>query len=154
MNYWLMKSEPDTYGIHHLESEGTNMWEGCRNFTVRNYIKEEMQVGDMAFFYHSNIAPVGVVGVMEIVSEPYPDPTQFDPDSHYYDPTSRKEKPKWYVRDVRYVETFPRCVTLHEMKAHPDLTEMQVCRKGQRLSIMRVTPEEWKIVTDLARQPA
>ena len=86
MGYWLMKSEPDTYGIADLEKEGVNMWEGCRNYVVRNYFRDAMQVGDLAFFYHSNAKPSGIVGTMQIVSEPYPDPTQFDPKSHYYDP--------------------------------------------------------------------
>lgn len=154
MAYWLMKSEPDVYGIHHLEAEGVNMWEGCRNFVVRNYLKDEMQIGDLAFFHHSNIPPVGIVGVMEIVSESYPDPTQFDPNSKYYDATSKPERPKWYVRDVRFVERFQRCVTLAEIKAHPVLSGMQVARKGQRLSIMRVEPNEWEIVMKLKDEPA
>jgi predicted RNA-binding protein with PUA-like domain len=146
MAYWLMKSEPDTYGIDDLQREGVNMWEGCRNWTVRNYIWEEMKVGDQAFFYHSNIAPIGIVGTMEIVSEPYPDPTQFDPESDYYDPKSREEKPRWYVRDVKFLRKFNRCVTLAELKETPGLEAMLVVKRGQRLSVMPVTEGEWNIV--------
>lgn len=154
MAYWLMKSEPDVYGIHHLQAEGTNMWEGCRNFVVRNYIRDEMRIGDRALFYHSNVAPIGAVGVMEIVSEAYPDPTQFDPSSKYYDPTSKADKPKWYVRDVRYVETFPRVVTLAQIKEHPILSLSPVGRKGNRLSISRVSDEEWAVFLDLGHRVA
>lgn len=153
MAYWLMKSEPDVYGIHHLETEGVNMWEGCRNFTVRNYLKDEMSIGDLAFFYHSNIPPVGIVGVMKIVSEAYPDPTQFDPESKYYDAKSNPERPRWYVRDVEFVERFPRVVTLAEIKAHPVLSESAVARRGNRLSITKVTPKEWEAVMALKSVP-
>lgn len=153
--YWLMKSEPDVYGIDHLEKSGKpDMWEGCRNYTVRNFLRDEMKDGDMAFFYHSNIAPVGVVGTMRIVGEPYPDPTQWDPNSHYYDPKSPKDNPRWFVRDVVFVEKFPRCVTLAELKEHPGLAEMLVVRKGQRLSVLPVTAEEWEIVNRLAKSGA
>lgn len=150
MAHWLMKSEPDTYSIDDLiAANGPAMWEGCRNFTVRNFFRNDMQIGDMAFFYHSNIAPIGIVGTMEIVSEPYPDPTQFDPKSDYYDPTSRQEKPKWYLRDVVFREKFTRCVTLAELKTIPGLEQMLVVRKGQRLSVMPVTEAEWNVVMSL-----
>src|SRR3954452_4967114 len=119
MGYWLMKSEPDTYGIDDLEREGVNMWEGCRNYTVRNFFRNEMKIGDKAFFYHSNIPPIGIVGTMEIVSEPYPDPTQFDPNSHYFDPKSSKEKPRWVLRDVKFLSKFKRTVTLAELRTIP-----------------------------------
>ena len=155
MRYWLMKSEPDTYGIDDLEKAGRPaMWEGCRNFTVRRYFKEEMSDGDLAFFYHSNVPPIGVVGTMRIVGEPYPDPTQFDPKSPYYAPKSKPEKPIWYLRDVEFISKFPRVVTLAELKAHPDLQSMLVVRKCQRLSVLPVEEEEWRIVNDLAKKPA
>lgn len=145
-----MKSEPDTYSIDDLiAANGPAMWEGCRNFTVRNFFRNDMQIGDMAFFYHSNIAPVGIVGTMEIVSEAYPDPTQFDPKSDYYDASSREEKPKWYLRDVVFREKFARCITLAELKANPELATMLVVRKGQRLSVMPVTEAEWNVVMAL-----
>jgi predicted RNA-binding protein with PUA-like domain len=146
-----MKSEPDTYGIDHLEREKTNMWEGCRSYTVRNFIRDDMKIGDLAFFYHSNAQPSGVVGIMKIISEAYPDPTQFDSKSHYYDPKSKIEEPRWLVRDVEFVEKFPRCVSLAELKANPDLADMLVVRKGQRLSILPVTDREWEIVLKMAK---
>jgi predicted RNA-binding protein with PUA-like domain len=146
---WLLKSEPDTYGIDDLEREGVNMWEGCRNFTVRRFFREEMKVGERAFFYHSNIPPIGIVGTMEIASEPYPDPTQFDPKSDYYDPKSKKEKPIWYLRDVKFLSKFKRTVTLAELREVPGLEEMLLLRKGQRLSVMPVTDKEWNIIMAL-----
>jgi predicted RNA-binding protein with PUA-like domain len=151
MRYWLMKSEPSCYGIEDLEREGTNMWEGCRNYLVRNYFRDEMEIGDKALFYHSNANPTGVVGIMEIVSEAYADPTQFDPSSEYYDAKSTTENPRWLVRDVRFVRRLPRCVTLKELKETPGLDQMAVCQKGQRLSVLRVTEAEWKIVMELSK---
>lgn len=150
MAYWLMKSEPDVYGIDHLEKEGVNMWEGCRNYTVRNFIRDEMKIGDLAFFHHSNSNPSGIIGTMEIVSDPYPDPTQWDPESHYYDPKSPKDNPRWFVRDVKFRSKFPRIISLAELKEVKGLEEMLVIRKGQRLSIMPVTKKEWDIVNKLA----
>lgn len=145
-----MKSEPDTYSIDDLrKAGGPAMWEGCRNYTVRNFFRDEMKIGDKAFFYHSNIPPVGIVGTMEIVSEPYPDPTQFDPDSEYYDPKSKKEAPRWLLRDVLFKEKYKRCVTLAELKENPALESMLVVRKGQRLSVMPVTEQEWQIIENL-----
>ncbi len=144
-----MKSEPDTYGIDDLEREGTNMWEGCRNYTVRNFFRDSMQIGDLAFFHHSNVDPAGIVGVMEIVSEAYPDPTQFDPKSHYYDPKSPKDAPRWLLRDVKFVSKFKRTVSLAEMRETPGLEDMWVTRKGQRLSVMPVTEAEWNIIMGL-----
>ncbi len=141
-----MKSEPETYGIDDLKREGVNMWEGCRNYTVRNYFRDEMKIGDKAFFYHSNSDPSGIIGIMEIVSDSYPDPTQFDPNSHYFDPKSPKDNPRWLVRDVKYVSTFKRVVSLAELRTIPGLENMLVIRKGQRLSVLPVTPEEWAIV--------
>ncbi len=149
MNYWLMKSEPDTYGIDDLEREGVNMWEGCRNYTVRRYFRDEMQIGDLAFFYHSNCDPPGIVGTMEIVSEPYPDPTQFDPSSHYYDAKSPKDDPRWVLRDVKFRSRLKRMVSLGEMRTIPGLEEMLLLRKGQRLSVLPVTEKEWKIILDV-----
>ncbi len=152
MAYWLMKSEPDVYGIDHLEKEGVNMWEGCRNYTVRNFIRDEMKIGDLAFFHHSNSDPSGIVGTMELVSDPYPDPTQWDPTSHYYDPKSPKDNPRWFVRDMKYRSKFGRTISLAELRETPGLEEMLVIRKGQRLSVMPVTKKEWDIVNKLAEK--
>jgi len=145
-----MKSEPDTYSIDDLiAAGGPAMWEGCRNWTVRNYFRDGMTPGDMAFFYHSNIPPIGIIGTMEIVGPAYPDPTQFDPKSHYYDPKSNPERPRWLLRDVVFKEKFLRTITLQELKEMPGLEKSAVTQKGQRLSVMPVTPEEWEIINSL-----
>lgn len=152
MNYWLMKSEPDVYSIDDLKKVGKPaMWEGCRNYTVRNFFRDSMAVGDMAFFYHSNADPSGIVGTMKIVSDAYPDPTQFDPESEYFDPKSPRENPRWLLRDVEFVSKFERVITLSELRETAGLEEMLVIRRGQRLSVMPVTKNEWDIVMNLAR---
>ena len=150
MNHWLMKSEPESYSIDDLfRAGGPAMWEGCRNYVVRNYFRDTMSIGDLAFFYHSNANPSGIVGTMRIVSAPYPDPTQFDSASHYYDPKSPRENPRWVLRDVEFVSKFKRVVSLAELRETPGLEEMQVIRKGQRLSVLPVTESEWRIVMAL-----
>ncbi len=150
MRYWLMKSEPNCYSIDDLQRDGVNMWEGCRNYTVRNFIRDQMSIGDRAFFYHSVVDPIGIVGIMEIASEAYPDPTQFDPSSEYHDPKSTKESPRWYVRDVKFNQKLPACITLKQLQATPGLEGMSVCQKGQRLSVMPVAEDEWRIVVELS----
>jgi len=148
-----MKSEPDTYSIDDLAAAGKPaMWEGCRNWTVRGFFRDSMKPGDKAFFYHSNIAPIGIIGTMEIVGDAYPDPTQFDPTSHYYDPKSKPESPRWVLRDVLFLKKYPRTITLDELRRTPGLEQMWVVRKGQRLSVMPVTEAEWDIVEALAYQ--
>jgi predicted RNA-binding protein with PUA-like domain len=150
---WLMKSEPDCYSIDDLKAAGKpQMWEGCRNYTVRNYFRDSMVVGDKAFFYHSSTGEVGIVGIMDIVSEAYPDPTQFDPNSDYFDPKSPRDNPRWLVRDVLFRSKYPRTISLPELRSVPGLEQMQVLRKGQRLSVLPVTEDEWKIVEALASQ--
>ena len=119
MNYWLMKSEPDCYSIDDLAAKSPAMWEGCRNYTVRNYFRDSMSPGDLAFFYNSNSNPAGIIGVMEIVSEAYPDPTQFDPNSTYFDPKSPKDNPRWVLRDVSFREKFKRVISLAELRTIP-----------------------------------
>jgi len=149
MKYWLMKSEPDCYSIDDLAAKSPAMWEGCRNYTVRNFFRDYMSIGDYAFFYHSNADPSGIVGVMEIVSEAYPDPTQFDPTSDYYDSKSTLENPRWLLRDVAFRSKFSRVVPLAELRDTPGLESMEVVRRGQRLSVMPVTEAEWHIVLSL-----
>jgi len=149
MKYWLMKSEPDVYSLDDLAAKSPAMWEGCRNYTVRNFFRDQMSVGDLAFFHNSNSDPSGIAGVMKIVSEAYPDPTQFDPNSHYFDPKSPADAPRWLLRDVSFVEKFQRVVSLAELRSTPGLEDMMVVRKGQRLSVMPVTPEEWEVVNAL-----
>ncbi len=149
--YWLMKSEPDVYGIDELIAKGgPDIWEGCRSYQVRNTMRDDMKAGDLAFFHHSNAKPSGIVGVMRIVREAYPDPTQFDPASKYFDPKSPSENPRWLAVDVEHGEKFSRCISLAELREEPALAEMQVLRKGQRLSVLPVTEEEWQAVMQMA----
>lgn len=150
MRYWLMKSEPDTYSVDDLAKEKQGMWEGCRNYTVRNFMRDQMAPGDQAFFYHSSAKEIGIVGIMELVSSGYPDPTQFDPKSEYFDPKSPKDAPRWLAVDVRLVAKFSQVVPLSALKADPVTSGMQVCMRGQRLSVQPVTSEEWKAVLRLA----
>lgn len=126
------------------------MWEGCRNYTVRNFFRDSMSIGDLAFFYHSNSDPSGIVGIMEVVSDAYPDPTQFDPKSKYYDPKSPAENPRWLLRDMLFKEKFKETISLARLRETPGLEDMQVNRKGQRLSVLPVTQDEWNIVLGLA----
>jgi predicted RNA-binding protein with PUA-like domain len=149
MAYWLMKSEPDCYGIDDLERDGTNMWEGCRNYTVRNFMRDKMAKGDKAFFYHSSVQPAGIAGEMGIAGPGYPDPTQFDPKSEYYDPKAKKEDPRWFVVDVKFGRKYHSILQLSDLRAAPGLENMAVLQRGQRLSVMPVTEEEWTIVQKL-----
>ena len=149
MAYWLMKSEPDAYSIDDLKRDRREPWDGIRNYQARNMIRDDMRVGDKAFFYHSNCKEPGVVGIMRIASKAYADPTQFDPDSKYYDAKSDPDKPRWLLRDVTYSKKLKRTITLAEIKAHPGLDDMILTRKGNRLSIMPVSDEHWDIILGL-----
>ena len=149
MAYWLMKSEPDAYSIDDLERDGREMWDGIRNYQARNMMRDDMRVGDEAFFYHSACKEPAAVGIMRIASEPYPDPTQFDPDSKYYDPKSNTDDPRWRHVDVQFVRKFSRPVTLKELRAHPGLDGMVLLRRGNRLSIMPVEKQHWDLILDL-----
>lgn len=149
MAYWLMKSEPDAYSIDDLERDGTEPWDGIRNYQVRNMIRDDMQVGDEALFYHSSCKVPGVVGVMRIVSEAYPDPTQFDANSKYFDARSNPDEPRWLLRDVEFIRKLSRPITLKELKAHPDLAEFQLNKRGNRLSIFPVGKAEWDLILSL-----
>ena len=133
-----MKSEPDAYSIDDLERDGREMWDGIRNYQARNMMRDDMQVGDEAFFYHSACKEPAIVGVMRIASEPYPDPTQFDPESKYYDPKSNEEEPRWCLVDVEFVRKLSRPLTLAELRSDPALEDMILLRRGNRLSIMPV----------------
>jgi predicted RNA-binding protein with PUA-like domain len=152
MAYWLMKSEPDAYSIDDLKRDGSTYWDGIRNYQVRNMIRDDMKIGDEAIFYHSNCKPPAAVGVMRIASEAYPDPTQFDQDSAYYDAGSDPDDPRWLVRDVEYVRHLPRTVSLQEMKAHPGLEGFQLLKRGNRLSIVPVSEAQWSLIMRLAEE--
>lgn len=153
--YWLMKSEPDVYSIDDLEQESdqTEHWEGVRNYQARNMMRDQMKLGDKAFFYQSNCKEPGIVGIMEVCREGYPDHTAFDPDAKYYDPKSDPDNPRWHMVDVRFVRKLKRNITLTELKQHPVLEEMPLVRRGNRLSIMPVTAEQWDYILGLEDQP-
>lgn len=137
MNYWLMKSEPNVYGIKDLERDKQTLWDGVRNYQARNFLRE-MQSGDLAFFYHSNTEPPGIVGLMQIVQVGINDPTQFDPSSMYYDPKSTADNPRWQTVIVKYMQRFPTLVSLESLRQTFTPDELWVVRPGNRLSVMPV----------------
>ena len=145
MNYWLMKSEPDEASILDLQKAGTLPWTGVRNYQARNFMRDEMRLGDGVLFYHSSCPEPGIAGIAEVCSAAYPDATQFDPASHYYDPKSKPESPRWTHVDVRWRET-TRLLSLKEMREAPELASMRVLERGSRLSITPVTTIEWQAV--------
>jgi predicted RNA-binding protein with PUA-like domain len=149
MRHWLIKSEPDVFGIDHLAKAKREPWSGVRNYQARNYMRDDMKPGDLAIFYHSSTTPPGAVGVAKVACEPYPDPTQFDPKSEYYDPKSTKENPRWMLVDFEFVTKFPTEVTLQQMKEDPTLEGMVVLQKGTRLSITPVEAKHFKRVCKL-----
>ncbi|RYD23847.1 MAG: EVE domain-containing protein [Verrucomicrobiaceae bacterium] len=150
MQYWLIKSEPDVFGIDHLEKVKQEPWSGVRNYQARNSMWKDMKPGDLALFYHSNAKPPGVAGIAKVAGDAYPDPTQFDKKSEYYDPKATPENPRWWLRDFEYVSTFKDMLTLEAMKADPVLSEMAVCQKGTRLSITPVEALHYKRAVKLA----
>ena len=155
MHYWLMKSEPDEFSIDDLAAAParTTPWYGVRNFQARNFMRNEMSVGDGVFFYHSSCPQPGIAGLAEVASAAYPDASQFDPASPYHDAKSRRERPRWYNVDVRLVKK-TRLISLAELRAQAPLAEMRVLRRGNRLSITPVVPHEWRyIVTRLMKEP-
>jgi len=137
MAHWLMKSEPDVYGIHHLQQEGTTLWDGIRNYQARNFMRS-MAIGDRAFFYHSNAKPPGIVGMMEVIETGLTDPSQFDPASKYFDPKSKAQAPRWDCVRLRYVGTFAELLSLDQLREQFSVEELAVVRQGNRLSILPV----------------
>lgn len=144
MKYWLMKSEPSEFAIDDLQQKRREMWDGIRNYQVRNMLRDEMRVGDMALFYHSNAAAeTGVVGTMKVVKGAYPDPTQFDTKSAHYDPKSDPAQPRWVCVDVQFVKKFARLVSLAEIRKKKTLGTMPLVQKGNRLSVMPLTKRQY-----------
>ncbi|NOS73734.1 MAG: EVE domain-containing protein [Methyloglobulus sp.] len=141
MNYWLMKSEPESFSIDDLKNRPnqTEHWDGVRNYQARNMMRDEMKLGDQVFFYHSNCAEPGIVGIMEVIREGYPDFLAFDPKSN-------PEKPTWMMVDVKYVRTLSRTITLTELKQKQELSDLALVRRGNRLSIMPVSKQQWDFI--------
>jgi predicted RNA-binding protein with PUA-like domain len=151
MNYWLMKSEPSAFSIDDLQQmpQQTEHWDGVRNYQARNMMRDQMRVGDQLFFYHSNCKLPGIVGLMEVVRESYPDHTAFDPQDKHFDPKSDPANPRWFMVDVKYLRHTRRLIPLAELKKQGELENMPLLRKGNRLSIMPVGQEEWQYILRL-----
>ena len=152
MKYWLMKSEPDVYGIDHLRAEKrkTDYWDGIRNYQARNFMRDEMKKGDLAFFYHSNCEEPAIVGLMEIVREGYPDHTAFLANEKYFDAKSDPDNPRWFMVDVRFKKKFKKSVFLKALKGERSLAQMRLVQRGNRLSILPVVAKEWKHILKMA----
>ena len=149
--YWLLKSEPDSFSIDDLETVVVTAWDGVRNFQARNYLRAQRK-GDRVLFYHSSCAEPGVVGIAEIAGEAYPDDSAFDPADKHFDPKSDPAEPTWYVTDVKFVRRLPRVVTLHELQGRPELDGLMLIRKGNRLSVLPVSKEHFDFIVKQANR--
>ena len=147
-NYWLMKSEPNELSIYDLEKINTVEWFGIRNYQARNFMIKEMQIGDLGFFWHSSCKNPGIYGIIEICSKSHPDSTQFIVDHKYYEPKSSPEKPLWLCVDVKF-KSISNYISIKQLRKIPELSEMQVLKKGNRLSITKVSSSEWQIINNL-----
>ncbi len=150
--YWLFKSEPEAFSINDLEKSPnkTTCCDGVRNYQARNFLRNEIAVGDQVFFYHSNSEPSAIVGIAQVVKAGYPDPSAFNAKSHYFDEKSNAKTPTWYSVDIKYVKTFNKPLPLAELKSHPKLKNMVLLQKGSRLSIQPVSENEWKTIMAMA----
>lgn len=146
MQYWLFKTEPDAFSIDNLANmpKQTEHWDGIRNYQARNFLRDDVKLGDQVFIYHSSCKNVGIVGLAEVVKEGYVDHTQFDPESKYYDPKSPIDKPRWVMVDIQFKQKFAQLLSLKEIKNMPEITELGLVRKGHRLSIMPINQSEFK----------
>jgi len=149
-SYWLMKSEPNDYSILDLKRDRVAAWTGIRNYQVRNMLRDQVKKGDRVLFYHSSAKEIGVVGEMEVIKEAYPDPTQFDPKDSHYDKGARLESPRWFAVDVQFRSIFPSIITLKQLRAQPDLSDLRLLQKGNRLSILPVSAEHYQKIRVLA----
>ena len=153
MAYWLIKSNPRCFGIKELKEAGTEMWDGVRNYRARNFMRDDMQVGDKAFFYHSSAKPSGVAGIMTISRAGYPDTTQFHPEHRHYDPKATADKPRWYMVDVTFEQTFNDILPLSELKFLPALEDSLLLKKGcEQLTIIPLEPKHWYAIMDMAKK--
>ena len=151
MNYWLMKSEPSEFSIDDLKNNPNKIepWDGVRNYQARNMMRDDMKKGDLVFFYHSNCEIPGIVGIMTIHKEGYPDPTAFYPNENHYDPKSDPDKPRWILVDVKYKRKLKRTISLTELKEQKSLENMKLLQRGNRLSVMPITKKEWDYILSL-----
>jgi predicted RNA-binding protein with PUA-like domain len=152
--YWLIKSEPDCFSIddlYHAPNQ-TSSWDGVRNYQARNFMRDQMRIGDELFFYHSNCKVPGIVGIATVVSDAYPDYTAFDPNSEHPDANSNPDNPRWFMVDVCFKEKFPTILSLESLKPHPELANMQLLKRGNRLSVMPVSDKEWHYIHRLANE--
>ncbi len=146
MRYWLMKSEPDVFSFDDLKKRKSEPWTGVRNYQARNFMRDDMKIGDLVFFYHSSCEIPGIYGIASVSSAPYPDPTQFDKKSEYFDPKATKDNPRWVLIDVKFERDLKRHLPLDEIRGVKALSEMRLLQKGNRLSILPVTSSEAEII--------
>ncbi|WP_423906836.1 EVE domain-containing protein [Candidatus Spongiihabitans sp.] len=146
MKYWLMKNEPDAFSIDDLATVKIEPWDGIRNYQARNFMRDDMSIGDKAFFYHSSCKVPGIVGLMEIASEAYADHTAFDPNEHYYDPKSKPDNPTWIMVDVKFISKLDNPIALQALRQYPQLSGMRLLQKGNRLSITPVEKKHWDFI--------
>ena len=149
MNFWLMKSEPGCYSIDDLKQDKTTHWDGVRNYQARNMMRDDMKKKDLVLFYHSNAKPTGIAGIAEVITEGYPDHTAMDPNSEHPDPKSTPDNPRWYMVDIRFKKKFNSIISLQELKSYPPLKNMQLLKKGNRLSVMPVERAHWEFILSL-----
>ncbi|MEM8962583.1 MAG: EVE domain-containing protein [Acidobacteriota bacterium] len=149
--YWLFKSEPNAYSIDDLAKDGWTYWDGVRNYQARNLLRDEVNVGDGVLFYHSNAKPPGIAGIARVTRSGYPDPTQFDTESKYFDPKATEAKPRWFVVDIEFVSKLDEVVSLASLKADEALDGMLVTRKGQRLSVQPVEDRHWHYLLEQSK---
>jgi len=152
--YWVFKSEPSVFSIDDLinSSNQTTFWDGVRNYQARNFLRDNIKLDDLVLFYHSNAKEyTGIVGLCKVVKEGYPDPSQFNPQSKYYDPTSKIDNPTWYCVDIKFLEKFPKVLTLDEIRNNQILSNMKIAQKGNRLSVTPVTKEEFEEIMKIIR---
>ena len=149
--YWLIKSEPNAYSIDDLQEDGHTCWDGVRNYQARNFMRDEMKIGDEVLFYHSNAKPPGVVGIARVCKESYPDDTAWDPKDKHFDPKTKKDEPTWFMVDVEFDQKFADVVSLDELKDHTELEGMLVTKRGQRLSIQPGEATHFQFVRKLGK---
>ncbi len=150
--YWLMKSEPESYSIEQMKRDKKTLWTGIRNYQARNFMMQTMKLGDQILFYHSNAEPPGIVGVVEVSGPAIADPSAQDPKSEYHDPKASSDKPIWYCVEVEFAQAFKRLVSLNEIRMEKKLAKMPLLQKGQRLSIQPVTEAEFQVILKMAGQ--